>query len=221
MNKQKERLIQLLETGKINETDFKNLSSALAPEERRFGWTSWLFNPFERIDGTKALAIGSIGMLLMSLIGALKQIHYPGVLDLQISHTVTGYSNKFGILVYQNFIAVICLGAVYYMAARLLKQKNLRLIDFFGMVALSRLAYLPATVLLGQLKISYEVPTEIPAATLAYLSIISIPSAFWIFTLYFNALKEASGLTGKKLWVTFFITVFVAEIISFPLARYF
>ena len=43
---------------------------------------TWLFNPFHYIAGVRALAIGLPIILAASLIGATRNIHFDGVLDL-------------------------------------------------------------------------------------------------------------------------------------------
>ena len=44
---------------------------------------SWLFKPFQYIAGTKALILGLIVMLLLSVLGYLGNTHFNGVIGMQ------------------------------------------------------------------------------------------------------------------------------------------
>lgn len=52
-------------------------------------------------------------------------------------------------------------------------------------------------------------------------SLLAIGFLMWQITTYFFALKVSSGLSGKKLWVTFVLAMILGEAISWQLTNIF
>lgn len=227
MKSEKERLLRLLNDGKLSSNDFEMLSSAIdkktSPIARAF---NLLINPFVRIAGFPALAIGFVIMLAMSFLGFKSGIHFPGVFDLQLANVgnKTPEELTFVKLILQNLVSAIMLGLAFYGASVIAKVKGLRIQDFIGTVMLSRFPYLIATLGFSVLLfLGTEISSDgnMSPSTIAAISIIAIGALVWQSVTYFFAFKESSGLAGKSLWVSFFVAAISAEVLSAMLIRTF
>lgn len=111
----------------------------------------------------------------------------------------------------------VTLSLLYFLFAKIYKQNGLRIQDFFGTVALSRYPYLIFSLIL--LVISYidpSIKTKVnPNSIYTFvIAAIGIGGVTWQVTTYFYALKEASGLNKKKLWIAFIFSLIIGEAIS-------
>jgi hypothetical protein len=117
----------------------------------------------------------------------------------------------------------VVLSLLYYAFSKFYKQKSLIIIDFFGAVTLSRFPLLVQSIL-GNIMTAMD-PTIRRSLHDSFLSIIGwfyvIFCFIWLLITYFYALKESSGLTGKKLWISYVGSVAVGEIICAFLTRMF
>ena len=232
MTNEKERLNTMLREKKISESDYKLLSQALAKKTVPVNATfSLLINPFQKIAGLRALIFGVIIIFAMSYFAVLAKIFCPGLLDF-LSVDVVGYTKiPFGflLLIYQNTVSWLVLTIIFWVTAKILQQKHIRIIDFFGTVALARFPSLIFLVLLSIARIFSPLnPNASERFFLTHnslatniLHLIMYLFGVWQVATYFSALKESSGLTGKKLWIGFCVAIVVAEAISQPLTRIF
>lgn len=126
----------------------------------------------------------------------------------------------FLLLVYQNVITCLTLSVSYILFAKIFQQKRLRIIDFFGTVVFSRLPFL--IYLMFLLLVQVAIPDFIanpmahfhPSWIVAIASLVNILLALWQIAIYFYALKESSGLTGNKLWISAIGSFVIATAIS-------
>lgn len=221
-NNEQLRIDNLLSTGKITEEDHKILTAALGNQKsivRRL--MSFLINPFESISSGTALLIGGALAIAMSFLGSRIGVYLPGALDLQIAQEGKRFY-AFSELLLQNTVAVLTVAGVFLGGALILKQRNLRLVDFLGFVALSRLPY--ALFILVLFLLGPIFPGLLPRTTdaakggaIVALAILSITVLAWQMVLMFSAQKDASGLKGKLLWISFVFGLVVAEAISYGL----
>src|SRR4051812_22762412 len=113
MKQERERLLKLVEEGKISESDFKLLNEALSKSPGRFRLTDWMFNPFRKLAGLQSLGFGVAGALIMSVAAAASYqygyLHFPGPLDLQVEKPGAEFSRALLIAVYQQAVSVFCL----------------------------------------------------------------------------------------------------------------
>ncbi len=231
MKKELERLLKMRKENKISEGDFNMLSGALT--KNSFCSTlenSLLINPFQKIAGLKALSIGIILMLVMSAIGVYANIYIDGSIGYFTTSNLLKISRapSFLLLLYQNIVACLSLAILFYLAARLLHQKGIRFIDFLGTVTFARY---PTCISLMFFILEKWLRPEAFNDDLSkglHFSIIGSLSALlwtacyiWQGMNYFFALKESSGLDGKRLWSAFLITMTVGDILAIILTRFF
>jgi hypothetical protein len=162
----------------------------------------------------------------MSILGAYAKLYIGGVLSgpLPAINFKPHINPGFLLLMYQNIIDCISLGTLFYVSAFLCGKRNIRVIDFYGTVALSRFPFL---VLMSFVALMFSFDPQLLQIDISeqyngHLSVIGIAtSIFWIICFvwqaltYFFAFKESSGLEGRKLWISYIICVFIlGDIIS-------
>lgn len=233
MMEEKALLRKMLAEDKISEHDYKILSAVMDKKpSSKETISSFIINPFQRIAGFQALAFGILIIIAMSYIGVYAGVFFEGVTGSTIASSFKNAKVQPNLLflLYENAVTFFSLTFCFVVAAKILGQKRIRLIDFFGTVAFSRLPYL--------LLVSYIVlerwlrPSlynfdpakdyEFHFSIAAMLS-NSLWSFFyvWQIVLYYHALKVSSGLTGKKLWISFLISIVSCEMVGLYLNRVF
>ena len=104
----------------------------------------WLFNPFIRIGGGQALAIGLTAIVLSGLAAAAADMHFSGLLDFRGVSPAPYWVPVVEGLVNWSSISVI-LAAV----SLLIAPRTVRLIDIAGTQALARAPLLPAALVVA------------------------------------------------------------------------
>jgi hypothetical protein len=232
MNKEQKRLLTMLQENKISVTDYQLISEALNKKSVFADIeNSMLINPFQKIAGSKALLIGLILMVVMSIVGAFANIYYDGSLGYFLAHNLkTGMKPNFWLLFYQNMIGTLTLASLFFITALFFRQKKIRFIDFFGTVALARYPmYLSVIYTALENLIFPEINLQdISKGIELHFSFVGSVSAFIFFTCFiwqlvicFFALKEASGLEGKRLWSGYMIAMLISEVIGTIFTRLF
>ncbi len=233
MSNENQRLLNMLKENKISEADFKILSASLN-KQTSFANTlfSLLINPFQRIAGFYALMAGFVVILCMSYLGVIAKVYFPGILDCLNSSIVKDpkIPLSFFLLAYQNVVSWLVLSILFIIAAKIFQQKRMRVIDFFGTVALARFPFL---ILVGflcivrivnpsfmEFKLSQGFQIQNSFMTPVFITVVVI-CAIWQVMTYFYALKVSSGLEGKKLWMSFIGSIIVGEMISSTLTVFF
>jgi len=233
MTKEKERLFEMFRENKISEEDYKLLLAALDKKSSRI--SSLLFlavNPFQKIAGFYSLAIGLIVIVIMSYFGVIAKVNFPGILACLNADVLINTKVKinFLLLFYQNLVSWIVLAALFLIAAVICKQKKIRVIDFFGTLAMSRFPYLILAAFLSILRIVNPSFMNVditkgfplhPSMMMIMFSFFVLSCGIWQATTYFYALKESSGLMGKKLWISYIATLIIGDVISSPLSMIF
>lgn len=219
MNQEQKRLAHLFQTEKISATEFKLLTNALTKKISR--WPTifdLLFNPFPKLTWVYAIVAGLFVVGLMSQIALIASINFPGILDYMIISSFR--ENQYTVLVVlkQIILSWLILSITFILAAKICRQKMLRAMDFFGMVLAARYPYLIITSLLALLNvvIPHIVIKVVDPHTLAakFLLLPILIGVGWQVVTYFYALKEASGMLGKKLWISFIVSLIIGEYIS-------
>lgn len=233
MMSEKERLFRMFEEQKITEDDYRILSEAI--NKKTSFWNTifgYVINPFQRIAGGYSLLAGIITIIILSILGVIANVYFPGVLSCLNASAVKNPNievNFFGLL-YQNCVSWFVLSTLFILMSFLFKQKRLRIIDFFGTTALARFPYLFLTGYLALIRsldpnflaLDFTKGLDFhPSITKSIFGLILIVCVIWQIITYFYALKESSGLSGKKLWGGFIVSIVLGEMISFPLAMLF
>lgn len=234
MKNDKARLMDMLYEHKITQKDYNTLLAAL--QKKSFFskmQSSLLLNPFRKIAGFKALVIGIIILFTMSYVGVMAKVYFLGPLSV-INATVVAKQTMgigFLLLAYQNIVSWLVLALLFVIAAKALQNKKLRIIDFLGTVSLARFPLLLLTTFISMTRIvnpaildidmTKGVPLHYSSIGQYIFSLMVMVLVVWQIITYFYALKESSGLVGKKLWLGFIVPIIVSEFIALPLTTLF
>ena len=187
----------------------------------------YLFNPFIKIAGSKALIFGLLFILISSIFAAFFNTRFDGIVDLHFYNKVNWVQPLL-----DQLIGLIIMVAVFYLIALILRSKP-RIIDLAGTFAYSRLAFLlaPALNMSGflsgignQLKSMDPNHPVLPFSSaefvlLILLSLFSLVLVIWLVVLYFKAWKTCSNLKGNQLVVSFIAGLLIVEIVTVYLTR--
>lgn len=185
----------------------------------------WLFWPFKYIAGTKALAIGIVAMILISIFGYLGNVFFNGVIGPNIA--ATGVSSPYIVHAIMQISALFSLTLVFYITARIVSKSAVRLIDIAGTMALSQAPFIlvalagliPATHLdiasmntVGLEGFIQIIEDNIVMITL--ISILSILIIVWTVALKYNAYTISANIRGAKAIVSFIVAIIISEILA-------
>lgn len=175
-----------------------------------------LFNPFSKIAGWQAFALGLVFVLITGLLGAYANIAYDGVIDVHLTESLT-VKDSFVILA----IDIVSAVGVFFIAG-LVISRHVRFVDILGTMILARAPLIILSMIglfIEPLSLSVDEILDNPMALfrntgIILFSVICIPILIWFITLMFNAFKVSSGAKGAKLIMAFIIGLIIAEIIS-------
>lgn len=231
MSQEKEKLIAMLKRKKISENEFHLLTAALSKKSicENVEETLWI-NPFKKIAGLKALLLGLLIMAGMSIFGTYANLYFDSPFSAMFALGIkTTVKPSFLLLMYQTIASCLVLGSLYYIAALIFGRKRLRLIDFFGTVALSRYPYLVLSAFAALIYFLYPAVFQIdvskgydlhPSIADTMLDLVWMACYVWQILTYMFAFKESSGLEGKKFWISFMVVTFVVgDLLAMLVAR--
>jgi hypothetical protein len=213
-HEEKLRIDRLLAEGRITDEDHRSLLNALS-NETGFGQllVTYLFSPFAKVSGLKALLCGVVFICGLAILGSQKTLFYPGLFDFKFGNSSLGL----GILLLQNIINVVGCAAVFYLGSRIARAKNLRAVDFLGTIAYARLPYFICAILIVFTNPEVQNPDLQNLAHMMVIGIIGILFLIWQIVLLHAAFKEASGLQSRRLWAVFVPGLLLAEVATFSL----
>ncbi|MGD9591237.1 MAG: hypothetical protein AB7V32_01800 [Candidatus Berkiella sp.] len=220
-----DRLLSLLKENKITQDEYKLLSKALDKPSNLRVFLSLLINPYQKIAGLWAFLLGIGIIIAISYLGTIGKIYFPGLLGILNASMIKNpkISTDFMFLLFQNTVIWAVLTGLFIITAKILALKGVRIIDFMGTVALSRFPYLILTGFLAIMRtvnprfmdVGMEQGLQLKPSMLAILfSSVVIICAIWHIATYLYALKESSGLSGKKLWISFIACILIGEIMT-------
>ncbi len=180
----------------------------LASLERAPGAIARL-DPFVRLGGGIAAVIGVVGVVA-SLGVARLGVRFDGALDMHV-HAAQIPTLRTALV--DQGVAFVLPALAFWAYARS-QSTHVRLVDFLGMIGLSRVP-----VIIGALPIVALAPPFDASAlhltpalvVVAFLSFMIVGSNI---TLLFFGFRNASGLTGKKLGIGFAAVLVATEILS-------
>jgi hypothetical protein len=202
-----ERVRALVRDNVIKPAEGERLLATMSPRPPRRGWRLAL-NPFERFGGGTAAAAG-LAVAALSVAVTRLGVRFDGFLDLHVAPAVISYRTA---LLEQ--VVVWPLPALLFWAYARLLRRRVRLIDFLGVVGLSRAPLALAAIALGLL--APPLPPGIPALTpeLAVIAVLAALGLLWSLTLLVQGIKNASGLRGAPLIAGLIGLVLASEILS-------
>lgn len=233
MNNEKMILENMFAANKISKDDYLLLLNTLDTKLSSVDtYVSFLINPFQKVAGIRALIAGICIVLAMSFLGIIANVYFEGVLGctFALSFKNAKINPNFLFLFYENIVACFSLTLFFLATAKIFKQKRIRIIDFFGTVTLARFPYLILVASEAALQVIKPALFDFDPAKnfeFHFSFILFMSNIFWTFcymwqiATYFYALKESSGLTGKKLWISFLISIIFCEMLGLYLTRIF
>ncbi|WP_437578985.1 YIP1 family protein [Sorangium sp. So ce887] len=202
-----ERVRALVRDRVIKPAEGERLLATLSPRPPRTGWRLAL-DPFERFGG-EAAAVAGLAVAALSVAVTRLGVRFDGFLDLHTAPQVIPYTTA---LLEQ--VVVWPLPALLFWAYARLLRCRVRIVDFFGVIGLSRAPLALAAIALGLL--APEPPAGAPRLTpeLAVSAVLATLCLVWFLTLLTQGFKNASGLRGARLIAGLIGLVLVSEIVS-------
>ena len=181
----------------------------------------WLFNPFVRIGGEHALAIGLSVIAVSGLVAAAGGVHFDGLLDFH-----PGYSVSFWVPVVEGLVNWSVISALLVLVSLFIAPRTVRVVDIAGTQALARsplllaaLACVPAPVHDGNAELvaaAAEGRMATPTAASLVAGLLVVACAIWMVWLMWKAFAVSCNQRGTRA-----VAVFVAAVIAGELATKF
>lgn len=169
------------------------------------------WNPFEKLAGFRALAIGAVGIMVSVFMGTMFNARFDGLLNL---HFVAN-ANLWLVLADQ-IINLLSISICFYIISMVLSLGKVRFIDVLGCnaFALSPMAILPVVNISGYWSdLSVEISgkpdmtprilSNLDTGVMIFTVTIALIVLIWHILWLYNAYKVASGFKGKKLLYSF------------------
>ncbi len=187
-------------------------NSAVVPGEMNLA--RWLFNPFIRIAGGQALAIGLTVIVASGLVAAAGGVHFDGLLDFH-----PGYRVSFWVPVVESLVNWSVISVLLVLVSLLVAPRTVRLVDIAGTQALARaplllaaLACVPAPVRDANAEaVAAVVDGRMVTPTVATLvaGLLAGTCAIWMVWLMWKAFSVSCNQRGGRA-----VAIFVAAIIA-------
>ncbi len=190
---------------------------------RQMSVARWLFNPFVRIGGEQALAIG-LGVIVVSgLVAAAGGVHFDGLLDLHPGHSVSLW-----VPVVEGLVNWSVISALLVLVSLLVAPRTVRLVDIAGTQALARVPYLlaalacvPAPVRDGYRElvaaaVEGRMSMSMPTAAILVAGMFASACWIWMIWLMWKAFAVSCNQRGVRA-----VAIFVAAVIAGELATKF
>ncbi|WP_437328203.1 YIP1 family protein [Sorangium sp. So ce381] len=202
-----ERVRALVRDNVINPAEGERLLATMSPRPPQRGWRLAL-NPFERFGGGAAAAAG-LAVAALNVALTRLGVRFDGFLDLHAAPAVISYRTA----LLEQVVAWPLPALLFWTYARLLRRR-VRLIDFLGVIGLSRAPIALAAAALGLL--APRLPAGVPAFTpeLAVIAIVGTVCLVWSLALLVRGFRNASGLRGAPLIAGLIGLVLLSEILS-------
>lgn len=182
----------------------------------------FLFTPFRRIAGGKALALGVFLMVVTSIIANFNHCHFDGAIDAHI-----GTSAPFYLYFLESFVSWILTAVVFFLTAKILSTSRFRWIDIAGTTALARYPCFFVALL------AFALPDIQPSDlmnggnisfgelnNLLLVVILMLVFSVWMIVLLYQAFTVSCNLKGSRAGWGFAIALLVAEIVSKVVLHY-
>lgn len=179
----------------------------------------WLFNPFVRIGGERALTIGLTGIVLSGLVAAAGEVHFGGLLRLS-----TGFSVPSWVPVVEGLVIWSVMSALFILVSLLIAPRTVRVVDTAGTQALARaplllavVAHLPASVREGNREFvaaALDGRLVLPTAGTSVAAVVSGVCAVWMVALMWKAFAVSCNQRGGRAVALFVAAVIVGDVVT-------
>ncbi len=105
---------------------------------------AFLFNPFHKIAGYKALTIGGSIIALTAFFAFLFNTHFSGIIDIKYSSDL---NLPYIVFLFQVLINILVVAILMYVASLFLSGSSVRFVDVAGTQALARTPFVIAPFL--------------------------------------------------------------------------
>ena len=174
----------------------------------------WLFNPFVRVGGEQALAIGLSVVVVTGLAAAAADVHFGGLLRLH-----TGSGVPLWVPVAEGLLIWSAMSVLLALVALLVAPRTVRLVDIAGTQALARtpllfaaLAHLPAPVRESNaafVAAAVEGRLVVPTPLALVAGLLGGICAIWMVQLMWKAFAVSCNQRGGRA-----VAIFVAVVIT-------
>ena len=174
---------------------------------------NFLFNPYRKIAGSKALVIGFAIAIITLAIAPFSNTGFDGVLDSH--HMILANWWAYALLYLIMWIIIVL---AFGLAAILFSKSRYRWIDILGTTLLAKAPLLIITIVYFFLQ---DIPIKDLSDIMAFFTlrnvivmIIGVLCIIWMVALHFNAYAVSLNIKGNKLIWSFILILLIAEISS-------
>ncbi len=177
----------------------------------------WLFNPFVRIGGEQALALGLIVIVVSGFAAAAGGVHFDGLLDFH-----PGYSVSFRVAVVEGVVNWSVISVLLVLVSLLVAPRTVRLVDVAGTQALARfptllaaLACVPPAVRRAHEEMAAalaEGRVAIPTGAAAAAGLFGSVCVIWMVWLMWKAFSVSCNQRGGRAVAVFAAAVVAGEV---------
>ena len=167
--------------------------------------TNRLINPFERIAGWHALAVGVCVMALTAVFGKINGVAFSGAIDVRAGEH--GFPAAF----VMQAVNLLVVSLMMWLAGICFSKSKVRIVDIVGTMALSRAPML-LLVIICFLPVVPSSRYDIPR--LIVFCIIGIILIIWMIALMYNAFSVSCRIKGSRRVISFIGALILAEIAS-------
>lgn len=203
MNEPREKVLGLVAAGKINASEGELLLGALKPSRSRV--STWLLSPFELAPPA---AVWATALLVSAGSLALRplNVHFDGALDLHVLDHVASWR----LALLEQAVAWPLVALVLWLLGLVTRQPA-ALPELLGLVGAARLPYLLAAGVAALAHARSQAGGGAPG--LLGLAVV-LPLIVWGCVLLHAAFRTATGRQGRKLTLTYFAAIVLAEVAS-------
>ena len=199
----------------------KTTNSAGVPREMSVA--RWLFNPFVRIGGEQALAIGLAVIVVSGLVAAAGGAHFDRLLGFR-----AGFSVSWWVPVVEGLVNWSVISVLLVLVSLLVAPRTVRLVDIAGTQALARvplllaaLACVPAPVRDANAELATaaaegRISLSMPPAAIVVAGLFALACVIWMVWLMWKAFAVSCNQRGARA-----VAIFVVAVIAGQLATQF
>lgn len=183
----------------------------------------YLYDPLSVFGKSRGLLIGTLVVVVLTLVAWWAGVHLDGALDLHINPKFPSIL----IVAMESLVDWLSLALVFFIGSKILRG-NGGLGAHLAGVGLARFPYILASIiasrqLLGKAMLAAVTikpdtitvrPQDLLSPGLIIGSIVLMLMMIWSVAILYFGFKEASRLRGAKLVISFIIGIIIAEVIS-------
>ena len=197
------------------ETQESGLAEPMGP------W-KWIHNPFHRVAGGSALAVGLVTIVTTAFVGFAGHTHVDGVLDVHPGH------GPLWLFLSEGLIDWLAMGILIYLAGLIASRSHIRPLDVFGTQAMARTPMLLAalfSLLPGHQRFTAQLiaglsgsgpPPSASGDAVAFgvVTLVILVSLVWMVALMYRGFAVACNVSGPRAVVLFIVALVLAEAAS-------